>query len=206
MANYRKKKILFSIIIEDKSPISNFSLKNLPESKMDLVARCLLTIFPKYTQKIEPYFNTFFSKDKVLLEVFDLAERNLPYDELEIASMVMAKINTLAESEIQSSASEDEKITWRKEENFQAYLTSLKRKYGAIYYLHENGIPLSKTINEMKLQNSICFILGGRKDISSENESIIDNFGIKRISLGNTSYLSSTSIIFTLYELEKSSR
>ena len=42
------QKILFVVILEEEPPKADFSLKNLPgESKIDVIARNILNLFPK---------------------------------------------------------------------------------------------------------------------------------------------------------------
>jgi len=198
----KKKKILFVLIMEEKIPAQDFSLKDLPgASKIDVVSRIILSIFPKYTSILEPELQVFFTKSSHILTIRDLIHRKHPYDEIEIAALLK---ETLIDFYIeQKSINKDSLIFWHTVNDFESYLEKIMKDYPSCYYLHEKGDSINNYLEKMKIDNSSCFILGGRHDISDEHEQIVLAQKVVTINLGEKSYLASTCVTSVIFELEK---
>ncbi|NHJ87368.1 MAG: hypothetical protein FK734_18025 [Asgard group archaeon] len=193
--------IAFVIVLEENPPNANFSIKDLPSaSKIDVIARCLLNLFPNTIEGINITFYGLFSKSSIrYFTIHNLPDTNHEYDEIEIASLIKESLN----SEIGDKASDKALIKWAHQDDFQSFIQLITKKYNSTFYLHEEGI-LFDHIDPISLTtNSCCFILGGRQDISQKHEKIIDEFNIQHISLGLKSYLASFCLTSILYKFEK---
>ncbi len=82
--------------------------------------------------------------------------------------------------------------------SFKRTLSELIDANKNVYYLHEEGDSF-KTI---KPSATIAFILGSHVDIPVEYERVIDQYKIRRISLGSISYLTSQCIIIVNWLLD----
>ena len=184
-------------IMEEKPPSKNFSLKDLPgASKIDVVSRCILSIFPNNIEQLDISFQAIFSKTDIhVLTVNELPLIDETYDEISVASMI--------KEAIQNTESSNGDISWASVVDFQQYIFSVVSNHQATYYLHENGQSIEEIKDVLLQEESLCFIIGGRHDISQEHEKILDSFGAQQISLGKKIYLASTCITSILFELEK---
>lgn len=204
MSNLQLKKVNFLLIIEEKPPTPDFSLKNLPAaSKIDVVARVILSIFPKYTQSIEPSLDVLFTHDEPhLLQINGLRNSINQHDEISIAAEIRELIKNNIPT-INKVNSTDLQAQWLSIDNLESYLETAKTNFECIYYLHETGYSINEILTQILECDRVMFILGGRHDISKENEKILLNFGIKKINLGEKSYLASSCITKIIISLEK---
>ncbi|NHK31070.1 MAG: hypothetical protein FK730_06940 [Asgard group archaeon] len=198
------KQVHFLLILEETPPTSNFSLKNLQgASKIDVVARVILALYPRYTQKIDTSLDVLFTQDEAyLLKARGINDLKSPIDEISIA----ADIRTLIS--LENSSSDNENLTnlqaeWLSIVNLESYLKKLFLNYDDIYYLHESGEPFQKQFKQIIKNDSFVFVLGGRQDISKEHEKIILNLDGMKINIGKKAYLASSCITKIIFSLEK---
>ncbi|MHA1220688.1 MAG: hypothetical protein ACTSQB_03035 [Candidatus Heimdallarchaeota archaeon] len=198
-----KKKILFILVMEENLPPQNFSLKNLRGSaKIDVVARTILSILPNYTNDIDLELHVIFAKtEPYLLTILDLPKRATHYDELEIAAMIRQPLNDFYDNG-KLSATGDQ-ISWQKLNNLTDYFKHIIVENYSLYYLHEQGTDFEHFSEKFATEESSCFILGGRHDISEEHEQLVLALNALKISLGKHSYLASTCTTFILFEIGK---
>ncbi len=195
-------KLRFILLMEENLPSQNFNLKDLPgASKIDVVSRVILSIFPNYTIHLEPELHVIFAKSGHILVIRDLAKRDLPYDEIEIAAIIRDSLNEFYINPNLMSK-DDDLIFWKTIDNFNSYLATTLVEYPFCYYLHERGTPIKNYLDEMQVNNQLCFILGGRHDIAKDHEKIILNHKVDLINLGEKSYLASTCVTAVIYHLE----
>ncbi|HUU78957.1 MAG TPA: hypothetical protein VMX55_11465 [candidate division Zixibacteria bacterium] len=200
-----KKRINFLVIIEAKPPIRDFSLKDLPgASKIDVVARNILTLFPNRNKDLKITYYALFSKENPhILKVKELCSKISLYDEIEIASLLKEKIQTPMDTFTIDSYQQKNDINWFQNTNLETFLKIIPKDETNIYYLHERGKSYENFLETFETNKNFLFILGGRHDVSEENEKIINEFNIQRINLGKISYLASTCLLKIVFEFEK---
>lgn len=74
-----------------------------------------------------------------------------------------------------------------------------ERTKGNLFYLHEEGLELSK----VEFGRDPVFVLGDQKGIDEKGERVLDEVGAKRVSLGPFSYLASHCIVIINNELDQ---
>ena len=198
------KQVHFLLILEEPPPLSNFSLKNLQAaSKIDVVSRVILALYPKYSQKINTSLDVLFTQDEpFVLKVNGIRDIKSHIDEISIA----ADIRTLIGLEKQSSNIKNIanlQAEWLSIDNIESYLKKQFLDYNCIFYLHESGHSIQEHFDQMIKNNSFIFILGGRQDLSKESEKIILNLGGLKINIGKKAYLASSCITKIILSFEK---
>lgn len=207
MISSKKKVVTFLLVLEEEIPQVTFSLKNLPgSSKIDVVARNILATFPVISNFDVNYIVLFTKNNPATLTVTNLAERDKPYDEIEVASLIKESLQKFLKQQDKTNNCVDPSLqffSWQHLKDIKSLFKQIKKDYESVFYLHENGQPFKDIIRNKQIVNSCCFIFGGRHDISTEIEKIVDSITTAQISLGKRSYLASTCITFVLFELEK---
>ena len=200
-----KQKVLFVVVLEEQPPQQNFSLKNLPgESKIDVVARNILNIYPRLDTNISvTYYAVFTKVNAMALQVKHLLLRDEPYDEIEIASFIRDALQNPIDNLQLDALNNCEDFCWYNLGNFQLFLEELVAKGYSIYYLHEDGKSIDGYRQEIGCAEKISFVLGGRQDISIEHEEMITKLSNKKVNLGEKSYLASSCILKTIFEIDK---
>jgi len=207
MISSKKKVVTFLLVLEEEIPQVTFSLKNLPgSSKIDVVARNILATFPLISNFDVNYIVIFTKNNPATLTVTNLAEKENPYDEIEVASLIKKSLQIFLKQRDETSNYDDPSLqffSWQHLKDVKLIFNRIKNDYKSVFYLHESGQPFSNIIQNIQIVNSCCFIFGGRHDISAKIEEIVDSITTTKISLGKRSYLASTCIAFVLFELEK---
>ena len=186
----------FIVVIEDRPPSPDFSLKNLPSaSKIDVVARNILALFPNHEPNLIITYYAFFTKDspKALVVNQIANDYELP-DEINVASQIKTTFATPS----------PERMYWESFPNFKAFLEqTIVKSNHSIFYLKEDGANYIPYFSPQLLEQRNTFILGGRKDLSDENEEILLTYAVEKISLGKNPYLASQCLSLITYEFEK---
>ncbi len=199
------QKILFVVILEEEPPKSDFSLKNLPgESKIDVIARNILTLYPRSHLKSSITYYALFTKNSpMVLQVNGLTVKEEWYDEIEIASFIRNSFEIPAEKFDVDSINTSNEIQWYSLSNFQHFFEVISALHYNLIYLHESGEPIDTSQKLKGTKDSLAFILGGRQDISREHEQYLETIQVNKINLGEKSYLASTCILKILFEIDK---
>ncbi|MHA1739743.1 MAG: hypothetical protein ACTSXA_12240 [Candidatus Heimdallarchaeota archaeon] len=189
----------FLVVIENEPPQQNFSLKDLPSaSKIDVIARNILALFPNQTANLNITYYAFFTqKTPKVLVVKNLVIDDSNSDEIFIASKIRDAL------EITSSGENDNQMTWISVLDFQSFIETISAKNDVLFYLKEDGSNYVNHLTKSLLEKKTIFILGGRRDISDIHEEILHSFNIKKISLGKKAYLASQCLSLITYEFEK---
>lgn len=87
--------------------------------------------------------------------------------------------------------------------SFKKLLGEVIDEHERVYYLREDGEIFTSGIKPAK---TVAFILGSHVDIPREYEEIIDRMGIRRVSLGSISYLTSQCIVIVNWLLDNYGR
>ncbi len=198
------QKILFVVILEEEPPKLDFSLKNLPgESKIDVIARNILNLFPRSNSQLSVTYYAIFTKNSpMVLQVNGLSVREKWYDEIEIAAFIRDALEMSKEGFKVNSINNKKELQWYTLDDFQHFFKVIIELQFNPIYLHELGEPI-ETLQIKGKNENLAFILGGRQDISPDHEHYIDKIKAKKINLGEKSYLASTCILKILYEFEK---
>ena len=207
MISSKKKVVTFLLVLEEEIPQVTFSLKNLPgSSKIDVVARNILAKFPTNINMAVKYIVLCTKNNPATLTVTNLADREKPYDEIEVASLIKESLQIFLKQQDKTNNCIDPSLqffSWQHLKDANSLFNQIKNDCESVFYLHENGQPINDIIRNKQIVNSNCFIFGGRHDISAEIEKLVDSIATAQISLGKRSYLASTCITFVLFELEK---
>ncbi|MHA1126289.1 MAG: hypothetical protein ACTSSB_09560 [Candidatus Heimdallarchaeota archaeon] len=189
----------FLVVIENEPPHQNFSLKDLPSaSKIDVIARNILALFPNQTPDLNITYYAFFTqKTPKVLVVKNLIIDDISFDEIFIASKIREAFET------SSSENTPEQMVWLSYHNFQTFIEEISKENDLLFYLKEDGSNYKNHIIKDVLAKKSLFILGGRKDISSTHEDILHSFNVEKISLGDKVYLASQCLSLIKYEFEK---
>ena len=200
-----KKKIVFIVVMESPPPEKNFSLKNLPgSSKIDVVSRNILTLFPNTMELLDLTYIAYFSKnDPTFLLINNLNIRDIPYDEIEIASILKEQLQLPLEDYMPEKIQNADISNWYKIDNLESLLNQYINENFEGYFLQETGEHYGKHLEHFSKGNLFLFVLGGRNDISEENEAIIRRKDFIPISLGEKSYLASTCLLKIISEFRK---
>ncbi|RZN57679.1 MAG: tRNA (pseudouridine(54)-N(1))-methyltransferase TrmY [Candidatus Methanomethylicota archaeon] len=167
----------------------DFSLKSLSMYRMDLIARCIIAAFSKPSG----------IRKNVVLHIVLEGPPNPPItvsingEELEF--MPISEIKA-AEIVYNALANKPNKGVYVRRKSFSEVV--MENLNNEIFYLHENGTD----INNIKITRNPIFILGDHKGIDKESEKFLDKIGVRRVSLGPISYLSSHCITIVNYELD----
>jgi tRNA pseudouridine-54 N-methylase len=211
MTNRKKQKqeqqikITFTVILEEKQPSDDFSLKNLPgESKLDVACRNILAVFWR-EPRITPTIDIVFAKQEpvTIATVQQLADEFAQQDEISMAAKLRPSLQELARkpAEEQYKRPHPEKsIGWWLVKSFEEYLEIKIAVHEQSYYLHESGQPITKQLADSTAA-SYLFLLGGRKDLSEEHERLVLAKKVIPVTLGPKVYLASTCISAVQYEL-----
>ena len=189
----------FLVVIENEPPQQNFSLKDLPSaSKIDVIARNILALFPNQTDNLNITYYAFFTqKTPKVLVVKNLIVDEGNLDEIFIASKIRDAL------EIISSGENGDQMTWISVLDFQSFIETISAKNDVLFYLKEDGSNYVNHLTKSLLKKKTIFILGGRRDISDMHEEILQSFNIEKISLGVKAYLASQCLSLIKFEFEK---
>ncbi len=85
------------------------------------------------------------------------------------------------------------KISLRRE-SFERAVRAFRNPKRQLFYLHEEGRDLESLL-ELSL-DEVLFILGDQVGLDASSEKFLDSLGVRRVSIGPRSYLSSSCIVF----------
>ena len=75
-----------------------------------------------------------------------------------------------------------------------------------LYYLHEDGVPIKEVLPEMTKLKNVGFIVGDQDGLKIQDEKLLDELNIKRVSLGSIPYLSWYCVVLINYYLDLTSK
>jgi tRNA pseudouridine-54 N-methylase len=212
----------FLIILEQKSPTNDFSLKDLPKAgQIDLVSRVILASFAEMFSQLPLVVDFFFhSEDEsILLEINRLPkldQEHIIHDEISIAAAIR-KAFKKPEVEFSELISNNKNqtavpaISWSPIDSLSKLLKTIQEwdLSHKFLYLHEQGQPFEQLLIKNQCfsnYQSITFILGGRKDPSRQHHKQLEAITDYNVSLGKYSYLASSCITKVLYLLTRDCR
>lgn len=82
---------------------------------------------------------------------------------------------------------------------FGELIMYLLRRGAMVYYLHENGVPIGKVRFN---RGDLAFVVGDQVGLDKASESLLDELGVPRVSLGKLSYLAWYCPVIINYHLD----
>ena len=185
----------FVQLLPDASPNGKFLLKDLPGSGKRIDVLC-----------------------RDLAACFDWSPHTLPGTQLEFVALLGNEIalrvrqpqDSRPRGEVEWAEVLQQSLLGNPPENISIEETDLNGLIAAfgsnqkshLWVLHEDGMPMADCEFDItESQNS--FMLGDHKGFNSQTEESIEEHGLTRISLGNTSYLSSHCVATIISEFER---
>lgn len=182
----------------------SFPLNDLPSKggRMDLIARCVISSLwiSRALRKDSRFYTVLNGPPNPPLTVnFDGKNlKSVSPNERNIASWIKKALDLWLKVEERAGewfdVQEGIKIS---KMSFQELVKKFENRN--IYVLHEKG----KNIRNKKIENNPIFILGDHIGLPKNEESFVERFGAKKISLGAHSYLASQSITIVHNELDR---
>lgn len=186
--------IAFIIVTSTVRTTKRGKLKEYSSGKerIDVISRCLLNL-----RRWQNRFDARFALYVYLSNT----------EELQTLSIPLCKVNQNLQSEAEAlqyllDIIETNKTEYLRRESF-LNLISEKSKNSQIYYLDPYGKEMDCeyfSLNDLNL----CFILGSQKDLTKEQEKIVEQFSVEKLSLGKKDYLASHVITIACHRLSKS--
>jgi tRNA (pseudouridine54-N1)-methyltransferase len=175
--------------------ISKYSIKDIPGSsgRLDVISRCILSALT-LRNKLEKNIQLWVFLDKYGTYIFNSNSFNnerFPKNEILLTDFFVdfikkkKKHEGYLETPLDSIECSDLGI-------FDAIKNYTKKNY-KIYLLNENGIDFKKVFEELSSKDNLLFILGDQTgDLLNDKE--LKELNLTNLSLGNRSYLASSTI------------
>ncbi len=175
--------------------ISKYSIKDIPGSsgRLDVISRCVLSALT-LKNKLEKNIQIWVFLDKYGTYIFNSNSFNnerFPKNEILLTDFFVdfikkkKKHESYLETPLNSILCSDLRI-------FDAIKNYAKKNY-KVYVLNENGMDFKKVFEELSSKDSLLFILGDQSgDLLNDKE--LKELNLTNLSLGNRSYLASSTI------------
>lgn len=175
--------------------ISKYNIKDIPGSsgRLDVISRCILSALT-LSNKLEKNIKLWIFLDKYGTFIFNSNSFNnerFPKNEILLTDFFVdfikkkKKHKGYLETPLDSIKCSDLGI-------FDAIKNYAKKKY-KVFVLNENGMDFKKVFEELSSKDSLLFILGDQSgDLLNNNE--LKELNLTNLSLGNRSYLASSTI------------
>ncbi len=175
--------------------INKYSIKDIPGSsgRLDVISRCILSALT-LRNNLEKNIQIWIFLDKYGTYIFNSNSFNkerFPKNEILLTDFFVdfikkkKKHEGYLETPLDSIKCSDLGI-------FDAIKSYAKKNY-KVYVLNENGIDFKKVFEELSSKDSLLFILGDQSgDLLNDKE--LKELNLTNLSLGNRSYLASSTI------------
>ncbi|MHA1633901.1 MAG: hypothetical protein ACTSUZ_05025 [Candidatus Thorarchaeota archaeon] len=191
-------KLRFIQVLPNASATGDFILKDLPGSgkRIDVLCRVLAACFDWGPNKLDKSKIEVIAviADKIILQVQYPGE-NLPSGERAWAQVIK---NSLKDNP-------PEYISTKEGDLESVILDMTSSQSGNLWVLHEEGEEgnLQEVVN-FTTDNS--FMLGDHRGFNSQTEELVSKYALQKISLGQTSYLSSHCVALIISEFERKNK
>ena len=185
----------FIQILPNVSTSGDFILKDLSGSgkRIDVLCRVLSSCFEwaPSTWKKEEIEVIAVIGDSVILQ-FQFPKENLPSGEKAWAQILKESLKRNPPDYVQVS-----------EGNLETVIRELNSSTSSnLWLLHEEGEELD--LQEIAISGSDnSFMLGDHRGFNSQTEELVSKFALRKVSLGNISYLSSHCVAHIISEFER---
>ncbi len=175
--------------------ISKYTIKDIPGSsgRLDVISRCVLSALT-LNNKLEKGVQIWVFLDKYGTFIFnsDLFNNEyFPKNEILLTDFFVEFIKKTKKREKYPETPLDS-ITYKKLDIFDAIKNFVEKKYN-MYVLNEDGMDFKEVFEELNSKDNLLFILGDQSgDLLNNTE--LKKLNLVNISLGNRSYLASSTI------------
>ena len=175
--------------------ISKYTIKDIPGSsgRLDVISRCILSALTTGTE-LEENIQIWVFLDKYGTFAFDADLFNdelFPKNEILLTDFFVEFIKKTKKREKYPETPLDS-ITYKKLDIFDAVKNFVEKKYN-VYVLNEDGMDFKEVFEELSSKDNLLFILGDQSgDLLNDKE--LKKLNLVEISLGNRSYLASSTI------------
>ena len=172
-----------------------YSIKDIPGSsgRLDVISRCILAALTIDTD-LEENIQIWVFLDKYGTFVFDsdlFNDESFPKNEILLTDFFVEFIKKTKKGEKYPETPLDS-IKYSKLDIFDAITNFVEKKY-RVYVLNEDGMDFKEEFEELNSKDKLLFILGDQSgDLLNDKE--LKKLNLKDISLGNRSYLASSTI------------
>jgi len=175
--------------------ISKYTIKDIPGSsgRLDVISRCILSALIIDTD-LEENIQIWVFLDKYGTFVFDsdlFNDETFPKNEILLTDFFVEFIKKTKKEEKYPKTPLDS-IKYSKLDIFNAIKNFVEKKY-KIFALNENGKDFKEVFEELNTKDNLLFILGDQSGDLLNNKEL-KKLNLVDISLGNRSYLASSTI------------
>ena len=175
--------------------INKYTIKDIPGSsgRLDVISRCILSALTNGND-LEKNVQIWIFLEKYGTFVFDsdlFTNESFPKKEILLTDFFVEFIKKTKKGEKYPETPLDS-IKYSKLDIFDAIKNFVKKKY-RIFVLNENGIDFRMVFEEMNSKDNLLFILGDQSGDLLNNKEL-KKLNLTNLSLGNRSYLASSTI------------
>lgn len=175
--------------------ISKFTIKDIPGSsgRLDVISRCVLSALT-LNNKLEKSVQIWVFLDKYGTFIFNsdlLNDEHFPKNEILLTDFFVEFIKK-TENREKYPETPLNSVKYSSLSIFDAIKNFAEKKY-KIYVLNEDGMDFKKEFEELSSNDNLLFILGDQSgDLLNNTE--LKKLNLTNLSLGNRSYLASSTI------------
>ena len=175
--------------------ISKYTIKDIPGSsgRLDVISRCILAALIN-DNELEENIQIWVFLDKYGTFIFNsdlFNDEYFPKNEILLTDFFVEFIKKTKKRETYPETPLDS-VKYSSLGIFDAIKNFIEKKY-KIYVLNENGMDFKKVCEEMSSKHNLLFILGDQSgDLLNKKE--LKKLNLTNLSLGNRSYLASSTI------------
>ncbi len=175
--------------------LHKYTIKDIPGSsgRLDVISRCVLSALT-LNNKLEKSVQIWVFLDEYGTYIFDsnlFNDEYFPKNEILLTDFFVEFIKKTKKREKYPETPLDS-ITYKKLDIFDAVKNFVEKKYN-VYVLNEDGMDFKEVFEELSSKDNLLFILGDQSgDLLNDKE--LKKLNLVEISLGNRSYLASSTI------------
>jgi len=175
--------------------ISKYTIKDIPGSsgRLDVISRCVLSALT-LNNKLEKGVQIWVFLDEYGTYIFDsnlFNDEYFPKNEILLTDFFVEFIKKTKKREKYPETPLDS-IRYKNLDIFDAVKNFVEKKYN-VYVLNEDGMDFKEVFEELSSKDNLLFILGDQSgDLLNDKE--LKKLNLVEISLGNRSYLASSTI------------
>jgi len=175
--------------------LHKYTIKDIPGSsgRLDVISRCVLSALT-LNNKLEKGVQIWVFLDEYGTYIFDsnlFNDEYFPKNEILLTDFFVEFIKKTKKREKYPETPLDS-ITYKKLDIFDAVKNFVEKKYN-VYVLNEDGMDFKEVFEELNSKDNLLFILGDQSgDLLNDKE--LKKLNLVEISLGNRSYLASSTI------------
>ena len=175
--------------------ISRYTIKDIPGSsgRLDVISRCILSALTTGTN-LDENIQIWVFLDKYGTFIFDsdlFNDEAFPKNEILLTDFFVEFLKKTIKEETYPETPLDS-IKYSKLDIFDAIKNFVEKKYN-IYALEENGKDFKKIFEEINSKDNLLFVLGDQSGDLLNNKEL-KKLNLVNLSLGNRSYLASSTI------------